>query len=186
MENSLLPIPIENVKQITLERLADSAQKYVDLSKAPRTLRAYQSDWADFQLFCQRQGFSALPAQPETIALYLAALADQSRKPATLSRRLAAISKMHSAKGYDSPTAMRHACVKEVWSGIRRAKGIAQGAKAAAVTDHIKKMLEQVPASLIGIRDRALLLIGFAGALRRSELVASKPKTCSSSRKVSF
>jgi integrase len=67
---------------------------------------------------------------------------------------------------------MRHACVKEVWSGIRRSKGTAQNAKAAAVTVHLKAMLEELPDSLIGVRDRAMLLIGFAAALRRSELVA--------------
>jgi site-specific recombinase XerD len=170
--NSLLPVPTAKVTDLTIAKLANSAQRYVNLSKAPRTLRAYQSDWTDFQAFCEGQGMTCLPAQPETVALYLASLADQNRKPATISRRLAAISKMHSAKGYDSPAAMRHAGVKEVWSGIRRSKGMAQNAKAAAVTEYLKRMLEQIPDSLIGIRDRALLLVGFTGALRRSELVA--------------
>src|SRR5690349_8427490 len=66
---------------------------------------------------------------------------------------------------------MKHAVVKEVWAGIRRTVGIAQTAKAAATTDYLKQMLAEVP-MLSGLRDRALLVLGFAGALRRSELVA--------------
>lgn len=164
--------PATSTTALTLARLSDSAREYVRHSKAPRTLKAYQSDWRDFQNFCRGGGFQPLPAAPETVALYLASMADEGHKPATMSRRLAALSKAHSAAGFDSPTAMRHACVKEVWDGIKRRKGTRQNAKAPATTDYLKRMLEQLPNSLIGIRDRALLLIGFAAALRRSELVA--------------
>jgi integrase len=172
MSTALVPIPDDSPRELALATLADSARRYVQKAKAPRTLKAYDSDWADFERFCQWHRFERLPARPETIGLYLSWLADAGRKPATLSRRLAAISKRHAACGLDSPTAMRHACVKEVWDGIRRDKGTAQTQKAPAVTDYLKRMLEQVPSSLIGIRDRAMLLNGFAAALRRAELVA--------------
>jgi site-specific recombinase XerC len=66
---------------------------------------------------------------------------------------------------------MRHACVKEVWSGIKRKLGTAQTQKSAATTEYVKRMLDHVPSNLIGVRDRAMLLIGFSAALRRSELV---------------
>ncbi len=173
MDNALIPIPSAEVSHLNVTKLAESAQRYVAQAKAPRTLKAYQSDWEDFKTFCRDRRMIALPAEPETVALYVTWMADEGRKPATISRRLAAISKMHSAAGFpDSPTAMRHAKLKEVWSGIRRSKGTAQTAKSAATTEYLKTMLEHVPSTLAGVRDRALLLIGFAAALRRSELVA--------------
>jgi len=73
---------------------------------------------------------------------------------------------------FDSPASTKHLLVKEVWSGIRRTVGTAQTAKAAATTDYLRRMLEHLPNTLSGLRDRALLLLGFAGAFRRSELVA--------------
>lgn len=169
MEQELIPV---ESKEVTLARLGDSAREYVKHSKASRTIKAYQSDWKHFEQFCRRGGFGVLPAFPATIALYVASMADQGQKPATISRRLAAISKMHSAAGYDSPTAMRHACVKEVWDGVRRLKGTRQNAKAAATVDYLRRIVEGCPNSLTGLRDRALLLVGFAAALRRGELVA--------------
>jgi integrase len=93
-------------------------------------------------------------------------------KPATLQRRLADISKAHQAARYDSPCAMRHAVVAEVWQGIKRTHGTTQTAKAAATTEVLRSMIGALPDSPSGIRDRALLLVGFAGAFRRSELVA--------------
>jgi site-specific recombinase XerD len=152
--------------------LTENARKYVKNAKAKRTVRAYRSDLAHFAAFCQGRNVPALPATPATVAAYLTSLADAGFKPATMSRRLAAISKAHAAANLDSPTGMQHAVVKEVWAGIRRTVGVAQTAKAAATADYLKKMLQQVPDSFAGLRDRALLLMGFAAALRRSELVA--------------
>jgi integrase len=170
MATALIPTIVTETGNLAL--LNDSARQYIQHAKSSQTLKAYKTDWEDFTAFCRRAAFLSLPAQPETIALYLAEMADEGHKPATMSRRLAAVSKMHSAAGYESPTAMRNACVKETWDGIKRLKGTRQNAKAAATTQYLKLMLEQVPNSLIGIRDRALLLVGFAAALRRSELVA--------------
>ncbi len=99
-------------------------------------------------------------------------LAEGGFKPATMSRRLAAIAKAHSTDQLDSPASMKHAVVKEVWAGIRRTIGTAQTTKAAATTDYLKRMLAHTPDTLTGLRDRALLLLTFAGALRRSEIVA--------------
>lgn len=166
---SLLPLESATV---SLETIQDSARRYVQQAKSERTVKAYKSDWLQFVAFCEQHGKASLPARPETVALYLAACADAGSKVATLSRRLASISKSHAVAGHDSPSAMRHACVKEVWSGIRRTKGIAQTVKSAVTTDYLKRMLNELPDTLTGIRDRSLLILGFAGALRRSELVA--------------
>jgi integrase len=151
---------------------AASARQYMAQAKAPNTIRAYRADWTCFSAWCAAHFLTSLPARPETVALYVASLADAGRKPATIQRRLAAISKAHSAAGYESPTALRHACVSEVSKGIRRTKGTAQTAKAPVVTEQLRRMLACLPDTLLGVRDRALLLMGFAGAFRRSELVA--------------
>jgi site-specific recombinase XerD len=152
--------------------LMASAREYVRHSKAPATLKAYESDCREFVAWCESRGLAAMPAQPETVALYIAALADAGRKVSTIGRRLAAISKAHQAAGYDSPASLKHAAVSEVWKGVRRVKGVAPEQKSPLLTADLKALLSALPDTLIGVRDRALLLLGFSAALRRSELVA--------------
>src|SRR5579864_374695 len=149
----------------------DRARQFIVAAKAPATLKAYRSDWRDFESWCLAHGLTALPAAPETVALYLAERAD-ALKPATLTRRLAAIAKVHSAAGYESPASLRHAAVSEVLKGIRRTKGTAPACKAPLLVGQLKASLRDSRDDLLGVRDRALLLVGFAGAFRRSELVA--------------
>jgi site-specific recombinase XerD len=150
----------------------DKAARYVAASKAANTLRAYRGDWKRFCAWCAAQGFPTLPAAPQTVALYVADLGGVA-KPSTITRALAAIAKAHQAAGHESPCAMRHAAVKEVLAGIKRTHGTAQAGKAALLIEHLRGLLGAVPLdSLIGKRDASLLLLGFAGAFRRSELVA--------------
>lgn len=157
------------VGEAALATLAEQARDYMSQAKAENTMRAYRADWQDFTGWCAESGVNALPASSETLALYLAARADGC-KVSTLQRRLSAISQAHALAGYDSPT--KSAAVRLVWQGIRRAKGIAQEGKAPALTADIRRMVVALPDGILGIRDRALLLLGFAGAFRRSELVA--------------
>ena len=155
----------------TLEALrpvAEAARDYAAHAKAENTLRAYRGDWRDFETWTAAHRLEALPATPETVALYAAALASRA-KVATIRRRLATVSGAHRAAGFDSPTSSP--AVSAVLAGIRRDKGDAQTRKAPAVTATLRRMAEALPAGLVGIRDRALLLVGFAGAFRRSELV---------------
>jgi integrase len=149
----------------------DRARQFIAAAKAPATLKAYRSDFSDFESWCAAHGLTPLPAAPETVALYLAERADVLR-PSTLTRRLAAIAKVHSAAGLESPASLRHAVVSEVLKGIRRTKGTAPSCKAPFLVGQLKAALRDTREDLLGIRDRALLLIGFAGAFRRSELVA--------------
>lgn len=151
--------------------LMDKARGYVAASKATNTVRAYRSDWRHFTDWCTARGLPTLPAAPATIALYIADLGGVA-KPSTITRRLAAIAKAHQAAGHESPCAMRHAAVKEVLSGIKRTHGTAQAGKAALLTGDLRRLLAVIPDSLLGKRDAALLLLGFAGAFRRSELVS--------------
>jgi integrase len=132
------------------------------------TRRAYQADWQEFSAWCRAHDRAALPASPETVALYLSSQAAYL-KASTLTRRLSAISQAHKAAALPSPTA--DPAVRSVHSGIRRAHGTAQEGKAPVLTADLRAMVATLPESPLGVRDRALLLLGFAGAFRRSELV---------------
>lgn len=150
--------------------LVERARDYAAASKADNTRRAYRSDWAGFFSWCVAQGLESLPAAPETVALYLTARAEAGRKASTITRCLAAISEAHLAVGLASPRGS--SAVKAVLSGIRRTTGTDPSQKAALLPGELKAMLEALPQTTSGSRDRALLLVGFCGAFRRSELVS--------------
>jgi integrase len=154
-----------------LAPLAKRARDFIDAAKAPNTRKAYRSDWNDFTAWCEDHGLSPLPAAPETVALYLSDLA-ATHRPSTMRRRLTAISAAHKAARKPSPATMDHAVVSETLKGIRRTLGVAQTCKSPLLTADLRKMIAAVPDGLLGSRDRALLLLGFAGAFRRSELAA--------------
>ena len=151
--------------------LALRAAAFARAAKAPSTLRAYAADWRHFVAWCEVQGASPLPATPETVAFYLTALA-ATHRPATLTRRLTAITKAHQARGFASPATVSAVAVGETLKGIRRSLGVAQKAKAPLLTADLLQVLAHLPPDLAGTRDRALLLAGYAGAFRRSELAA--------------
>ncbi len=152
-----------------LAAMLDQAQDYARLSRATNTQRAYRADWADFSAWCAGHGQPALPATPQTVLLYLTDAA-QRCKVSTLQRRLTTISQAHKAERHPSPTG--DPAVRAVWAGIKRTLGTAQHGKTAAVTEDLRRMVRALPqTSTIGKRNRALLLLGFAGAFRRSELV---------------
>lgn len=149
--------------------LSERARAYADDARAAATLRAYESDLADFRAWCEQRGFGVLPAEPQAVALYLTERAD-TLSVSSLRRRVAAISVAHRLAGLESPTT--HGSVKSVLRGITRTKGASQSQKAAVSIEQLRAMIGTLPDSLLGCRDRALLLVGFAGAFRRSELVA--------------
>jgi len=148
----------------------DQVQVYIQHAKAAHTVKAYRQDWAAFVAWCTAYGLTPLPATPETVARYLTAQAP-TLKVSTLQRRLSAISQAHTAQGYPR-FSVRDDPLRSVWAGIRRVHGVAPQGKAPVVTADLKVMVAQLPDSLGGLRDRALLLLGFAGAFRRSELVS--------------
>jgi integrase len=105
------------------------------------------------------------------VALYITDLAS-SRAAGTITRRLTSITKAHQAAGFETPSTTRHIEVGETLKGIRKTIGIAQKCKAPLLTKDLRKIVEQLPEGLIGLRDRAILLVGYAGGFRRSELAA--------------
>jgi site-specific recombinase XerD len=155
-----------------LAEALSSAATYAQAEKADATRRAYRSDFEDFRTWCERRKLEQLPASPATVAAYIAVLADRGLKASTIARRIASIRFAHRLKGLDSPTDAEQ--VRAVLRGIRRSIGSAVARKAPATADAVRAMLRRIPRTLAGKRDRALLLIGFAAALRRSELVDLK------------
>lgn len=161
---------VSSTMHIGLTELSASANKYVLNSKARNTIRAYQSDWRSFFTWCDERHLSSLPAEPKTVALYLSDMADRGYRTSTIGRHMISIGLAHRTKGFPSPTADE--TVRAVWRGIRNTLGIAPQGKAPLLVEDLRRMLQHAPNDLMGLRDRALLLIGFAGAFRRSEIVA--------------
>ncbi|WAH39519.1 site-specific integrase [Alicyclobacillus dauci] len=147
-----------------------TALDYISESKSTNTRLAYHKDWMSFITYCQQHNLTSLPATPQTIGEYIADLANNGRKISTIKRHIASISQAHQTAGLETPT--RTAYVRDLIKGIANTNGSASHSKKAAVINDIRLMVDTLDDRLIGIRDRALLLIGFAGAFRRSELVA--------------
>jgi len=150
--------------------LEEAAGDFARNSKSAATRRAYQTDAADFVAWCQSHGLEALPANVGTLAAYLAGLARAGLKASTITRRCAGIRYLHRTAGHEPPT--NSEAIKAVLAGIKRSIGTSVTRKAPATAEAIRVILQNMPSDLRGLRDRALLLLGFAGALRRSELVA--------------
>ena len=128
------------------EELVAQARDFVRDARAANTLRAYRSDWADFQAWCARRGYAALPAEPETVALNPTDLATaRGCAVATIERRLSAIAQWHKLRSYVTPT--RDERVRLVLGGIRRRLGTAQDAKAPAITEDVLAMVAGLPLS---------------------------------------
>ncbi len=167
MEQAIAAVQLAHL--VELGDVAEKAREYVQQSKAANTARAYRSDWQQFQSWCEAHQLVALPAAAETVAMYITDLAESCRV-STIQRRMVSISQAHHAAGHETP--IKDAKVRAVWKGIRRARGTAQQGKAPTTTAEVKAMADRLPDTLMGIRDRAMLLLGFAGAFRRSELVS--------------
>lgn len=146
----------------------DQAREFARLSKAENTLRGYRSDWREFCGWCDKNAQRPLPALPETVAAYIAECAGRL-KVGSIQRRLNAIAEAHKAMGLDSPASA--GIVKNTLKGIKRTLGTAATQKTPALTEDIRAMVGVTDSGVIGLRDRALILIGFAGAFRRAEIV---------------
>lgn len=154
-----------------LRPLVQDVESFVSHSLSRNTLRAYSSDWRDFTAWCDQHDQRPLPASPATVALYAAHLVRLGRKASTIDRRMSSIKHFHRWASFsESPTDTTE--VETVLRGVRRTIGTAQHGKAPATTPTIRQLVDACPDSLMGLRDRALLLVGFAGAFRRSTLVA--------------
>ena len=172
MDDRPLPAPRPAPPAPSIERELQSAARYAASALAPSTRRAYERDWRMFAKWCVARGLRPMPAAPETVAAFLAAEADREFRPVTIGKRAAAIAAAHRAQ--DEPNPCDSAAVAAVLAGIRRERGIRPLRKARPLElEPLARLVDPIDtAALAGLRDRALLLLGFAAALRRSELVA--------------
>ena len=149
--------------------LADAVRKYGEHALSPNTLRARRADWQAFSIWCRDRQQTSLPAAPSTVAGYLADCSEKGKAVATITRYAQTITAAHQAAGLPSPTL--HAGVRGVLAGIRRTRGVKQNQKAAFTADIAMRSVPHGD-DLISLRNRAILLVGLATAMRRSELSA--------------
>lgn len=168
--HALLSRPVSSGLATPLEELVADANGYAAKSRAGATRRAYLSDFQSFEAWCATQGLDAMPATPATIAVYLAALAKSGRKASTIERALAGIAHEHRARGHAWQRG--HVTIGAVMSGIRRELGVAPSQKAPVADVELAALVATLGGDLAGLRDRALLTLGWCGAFRRSEVAA--------------
>ena len=143
-------------------------------SKANNTVRAYKSDFKDFELFCLQNGFKSLPSEPKIVSLYLTSLSTKNAKMTTLKRRIVSIGVIHKLKGHYLDT--KHPSIIENIMGIKRRKGSIQNRKKpiliSSLTTIINVIDDQKKEEIKKLRDRSIILIGFSGGFRRNEIVS--------------
>lgn len=151
--------------------LVESAARYAAAAVSANTSRAYKADWAHFTGFCAAAGLEPMPASAEVVGAYITSLADAGAAAATIDRRLSTIRAAHRAAGHEPPSSE---ALRLLRRGIRRTIGTAQEAAAALGLEDVRRMVAALPADCIddAARDRAVILVGFAAALRRSEVAA--------------
>jgi len=156
-----------------LKSLHEETLNNLKSSKANNTLRAYRSDFKDFGAFCAKHGFKSLPTEPKIVSLYLTNLS-KSSKISTLRRRLVSISMVHKLKGHYLDT--KHPVIIENLMGIKRAKGSIQKGKKPILINHLKAIInvidQQKVSEIKRARDKSIILIGFGGGFRRTELIS--------------
>ena len=156
-----------------LKKLHEDTLNNLKLSKANNTLRAYKTDFRDFGAFCAKHGFNSMPTEPKVVSLYLTHLSANS-KISTLRRRLVSIGVVHKLKGHYLDT--KHPVIIENLMGIKRKMGSIQIAKKPILISHLKQIIniidEQKIEKIKKLRNRTLILIGFGGGFRRTELIS--------------
>jgi integrase len=174
-DSAALTLPYSVAGSGALDRLVDTARDYARASASDNTLRAYAKDWAHFARWCRMKGVEPLPPSPEMIGLYLADLASGSgASPAlsvsTIDRRLSGLAWNYAQRGFALDRKNRH--IATVLAGIKRKHARPPVQKEAILAEDILAMVATLPYDLRGLRDRAILLLGYAGGLRRSEIVS--------------
>jgi len=160
---------ITNIKALEKETLLN-----LQSSKANNTVRAYKSDFNDFELFCAQNAFKSLPSEPKIVSLYLTYLSTKDVKMSTLKRRLVSIGVIHKLKGHYLDT--KHPSIIENIMGIKRRKGSIQKGKKPLLINILKQIINVIDKEKIEeikkLRDRSIILIGFSGGFRRNEIIS--------------
>jgi site-specific recombinase XerD len=166
----MTPLALTRRESKAIGLYTEQAVKFAKQSKAPNTARAYKAAWAEFVAFASAHDAASLPAEAATVVAYLTALAEAGAKVSTIGVKRAAISAAHRTARQADPTTAEE--VRLVMAGIARALGTAPQKKTPLGRDELRRVIAALPDTLAGQRDRALILVGWAGAFRRSELIA--------------
>jgi len=169
MTTALLPVKTTATTPARLVDLVTQATDYAEQSISAATKRSYATAWRDFETWCADNDLACLPASEMTIGAYLADRA-ATLAVSSLNTRLTAIKRAHRLKDHALNTT--NPAIRDVLAGIKRDKGTVQAQKAPVLVDKLRQAVNALPDTMRGHRDRALLLLGFAAALRRSEVVA--------------
>ena len=157
-----------------IKALQEETKLNLQSSKANNTVRAYKSDFNDFDLFCTQNGFKSLPSDPKVVSLYLTHLSIKDIKMSTLKRRLVSIGVIHKLKGHYLDT--KHPSIIENMIGIKRRKGSIQKGKKPILINALKQLINAIDENnkeeIKKLRDRSIILIGFSGGFRRNEIVS--------------
>jgi len=175
VESSTIALPSHVAGSGTLDRLVENARDYAKASTAENTNKAYAADWKHFARWCRLKGTEPLPPSPEMVGLYLTDLAAPTNgapalSASTIDRRLSGLAWNYAQRGFNLDRKDRH--IASVLAGIKRKHARPPVQKEAILPDDILAMVATLPYDLRGLRDRAILLIGYAGGLRRSEIVS--------------
>lgn len=168
MTETALAVTSTESTELIPEHLVAKAKEYATRSKAESTLRAYDSSWRAFTAWCRERNLQPLPASPAVVASYVAHLGETLR-PQTVKRHMAGIAQAHKLAGVETPT--QHEAVRLTLQGLIRMKGLTVQPKKALRIEHLKLMVGPPRSDRVEIRDSAILLLGFATGMRRSELV---------------
>ena len=173
-DGASIALPAHAVGSGALDRLIGTARDYAEASTAGNTNKAYAADWKHFTRWCRLKGTEALPPSPEMVGLYLADLAAPAGKASALSvstieRRLSGLAWTYRQRGFSLDRKNRH--IATILAGIKRKHARPPVQKEAILPDDIQAMVATLTYDLRGLRDRAILLLGYAGGLRRSEVV---------------
>ncbi len=159
-----------NLPSNNLELIA-KAKEFANLAYANNTVAAYQKDWQNFMNWCNSENLCPLPCTIDTLILYITALAKANRKTSTIQRHICAISKIHNMANHILN--LKHSNFILVWNGIKRTLGLSKTGKSPILLSHLKQIVKEINGdSNLEIRDRALLVFGWASAMRRSEITA--------------
>ena len=165
---------VKSELQIDIKKLQEETLLNLQNSKAINTVRAYKSDFKDFTLFCAKNGFKSLPSEPKIVSLYLTYLSANEAKMSTLKRRLVSIGVIHKLKGHYLDT--KHPIIIENLMGIKRVKGSIQKGKKPLLINHLKSIINVIDQQEISeikkSRDKTIVLVGFGGGFRRTELIS--------------
>ena len=173
---SVLQIKPKSRSEIStsIKKLQEETILNLEHSKAANTIRAYQSDFSDFRIFCSKNGFRSLPSEPKIVSIYLTHLSTNEVKMSTLKRRLVSIGVIHKLKGYYLDT--KHPSIIENIMGIKRRKGSIQKGKKPILIKYLKMIINVIDEDkknmeIKKLRDRSIILTGFSGGFRRNEIV---------------